>query len=91
MVDKNLKVPVVLKYYAIPEVLSEGDCIRLYETTVIRVLLNCWHETIIYSACIILRQTPLLVKKTTQLYMLNLMATWKPHVYQKKNQPCKLF
>ena len=26
MVDKNLKLSAVMKYFAIPEVLSEGDC-----------------------------------------------------------------
>ena len=26
MVDKNLTLPAVMKYFVIPEVLSEGDC-----------------------------------------------------------------
>ena len=26
MVDKNLKLSAVMKYFEIPEVLSEGDC-----------------------------------------------------------------
>ena len=48
MVDKNLKLPAVMKYFAIPvmkyfaipEVLSEGDCKA--KTTVMRGLLNWW-------------------------------------------------
>ena len=26
MVDKSLKLPAVMKYFAIPQVLSDGDC-----------------------------------------------------------------
>ena len=40
MVDKNLKLPAVMKYFAIPEVVSEGDCKA--KTTVMRGLLNWW-------------------------------------------------